>query len=140
MTKTQLRSISPKPGFSILGNGSKNTTQFKEGGQLNVIPDGALHARKNNYEGNLGEAVTNKGIPVVTYGDKDKITQHAEIERDEIIFTKDTTDRLESYYKQYNEAESEASKDAISVECGKFLANEIMENTDDRTNLIKTIK
>jgi hypothetical protein len=138
MTKTQLRSISPKPGFSILKNGNKHTVQFKEGGQLNVIPDGALHARRNNYEGDLGDAVTNKGIPVVTYGDK--IIQHAEIERNEIIFTKDTTDKLESYYKQYNEAESEASKDAIAVECGKFLANEIIENTDDRTNLIKTIK
>jgi hypothetical protein len=37
---------------------------FKQGGQMNVIPEGALHARKNNMEG-AGEDFTAKGIPVV---------------------------------------------------------------------------
>jgi len=37
---------------------------FKQGGQMSVIPEGALHARKNNMEG-AGEDFTAKGIPVV---------------------------------------------------------------------------
>jgi hypothetical protein len=38
---------------------------FKQGGQMNVIPEGALHARKNNMEG-AGEDFTAKGIPVMS--------------------------------------------------------------------------
>ena len=37
---------------------------LKNGGQVSVIPEGALHARKNNMEG-AGEDFTSKGIPVV---------------------------------------------------------------------------
>jgi hypothetical protein len=37
---------------------------FKQGGQMSVIPEGALHARKNNMEG-AGEDFTAKGIPVI---------------------------------------------------------------------------
>jgi hypothetical protein len=49
------------------GTGNLYTLQpqaFKQGGQMNVIPEGALHARKNNMEG-AGEDFTAKGIPVV---------------------------------------------------------------------------
>jgi hypothetical protein len=38
---------------------------MKEGGQMNVIPEGALHARKNNMELAEEGEVTHKGIPVV---------------------------------------------------------------------------
>jgi hypothetical protein len=66
------------------------------GGQLtNVIPEGALHARKNNYNGDLGEQVTSKGIPVISIEDGGKITQHAEIEHSEIIFNKQVSTQLE---------------------------------------------
>jgi hypothetical protein len=41
--------------------------KFKEGGSFNIIPEGALHARKNNME---VENITKKGIPVV---DKDGV-------------------------------------------------------------------
>jgi len=42
----------------------RNTQAFKQGGQMNVIPEGALHAHKNHMEG-AGEDFTAKGIPVV---------------------------------------------------------------------------
>ena len=42
----------------------KGPQAFKQGGQMNVIPEGALHARKNNMEG-AGEDFTAKGIPVI---------------------------------------------------------------------------
>jgi hypothetical protein len=68
------------------GTPTDDLQKMQNGGQLtNVIPEGALHARKNNYGGTLGEQVTSKGIPVITIEDDDKITQHAEIENSEII-------------------------------------------------------
>jgi len=42
----------------------KTPQTFKQGGQMNVIPEGALHAHKNHMEG-AGEDFTAKGIPVV---------------------------------------------------------------------------
>jgi hypothetical protein len=56
---------------------------FKQGGQMSVIPEGALHARKNNMDG-AGEDFTAKGIPVVD----NQGEQQAEIECNEIIFRK----------------------------------------------------
>ena len=114
---------------------------FAEGGKLqNVIPDGALHARKNNLPDEISEKITNKGIPVVTFEDGGDITQHAEIEVNEIIFAKETTEKLEEYYKKYNDSNSDETKNEIAIECGKFLASEILENTDDKTGLIDTIE
>lgn len=124
---------SRKNEFSIL---KSNVRQFAEGGQMNVIPDGALHARKNNLPEEISKDVTNKGIPVVTYDEDGGLIQHAEIEKNEIIFNKSTTDKLEDYFKQYKEKE----EDDIAIECGKFLANEILTNTDDKTGLLNTVE
>ena len=117
----------------------EEVNKFAEGGQLNVIPDGALHKSLNHLDGDLGEAVTSKGIPVITYDDGGEITQHAEIEKNEIIFNKQTTDMLESLFKKYNEV-SDKEKDALAIEAGKFLTTEILENTDDRTGLLNEIE
>jgi len=35
---------------------------FQAGGEMNLIPEGALHARKNNMD---IDNITKKGIPVV---------------------------------------------------------------------------
>jgi hypothetical protein len=64
---------------------------------MNVIPEGALHARKNGMELAKEGEVTHKGVPVV---DNDG-NQQAEIERNEIIFNKDTTDTIEKAYKEF---------------------------------------
>lgn len=106
---------------------------LKNGGQMNVIPEGALHARKNNMEG-AGEDFTSKGIPVVD----NKGEQQAEIEKNEVIFNKDLTDFLEENMKKYNEENSD--KDAIAIKVGKRLAKELLTNTDDRTGLIDDIQ
>ena len=107
--------------------------EFKQGGQMNVIPEGALHARKNNMEG-AGEDFTSKGIPVVDNNGE----QQAEIEKNEVIFNKDLTDFLEENMKKYNEEDSD--KDAIAIKVGKRLAKELLTNTDDRTGLIDKIQ
>ena len=88
--KAQRNVIKAQEG-SDLDDGQK----FSLGGKINVIPEGALHARKNNYDGELAEQVTPKGIPVITYEEDGKITQHAEIEHSEIIFHKEVTTQLE---------------------------------------------
>ena len=100
---------------------------------MNVIPEGALHARKNNMEG-AGEDFTSKGIPVVDNNGE----QQAEIEKNEVIFNKDLTDFLEENMKKYNE--EGADKDAIAIKVGKRLAKELLTNTDDRTGLIDDIQ
>lgn len=103
---------------------SKKTEKFAEGGKINVIPDGALHAHKNHME---IDGITPKGIPVVTKEDGG-VVQHAEIERNEIIFNKEVTEKLEALAKD--------GSDEAAIEAGKILAREIMENTQDNTGLI----
>ena len=113
-----------------------NPQSFKQGGQMNVIPEGALHARKNNMEG-AGEDFTHKGIPVV---DNDG-EQQAEIERNEVIFNKDLTDFIESNYKKFKSEEtSNSEKDEIAIKVGKRLVKELLTNTDDRTGLISEVE
>ena len=108
--------------------------EFKEGGQLNVIPEGSLHARLHHMEN--GDKLTKKGIPVVD----NEGNQQAEIERNEIIFNLEVTKKLEELEKKFREAEKQRDKDDIAIEAGKLLAKEIMENTDDRTGLIDTVE
>ena len=40
----------------------KNSPKFKDGGKVNVIPEGALHARLHHMD---IDGITKKGIPVV---------------------------------------------------------------------------
>jgi hypothetical protein len=104
---------------------------------MNVIPDGALHARKNNMELAEKGEITHKGVPVI---DNDG-NQQAEIEREEIIFNKEVTEKLEKWYKEFKSDESSSTeKDKLAIEAGKLLAKEIIENTDDRTGLIDNVK
>lgn len=111
----------------------KTPVMFKQGGQMNVIPEGALHAHKNHMEG-AGEEFTAKGIPVVDNNGE----QQAEIEREEVIFTKDLTDFLEENMKKYNEENS--NKDEIAIKVGKRLTKELLTNIDDRTGLIDKVQ
>lgn len=106
----------------------KKSQKFQAGGKMNVIPEGALHARLNHMD---VDNITKKGIPVITQEDGGEITQHAEIECNEIIFTKKVTDELEKLYK--------LGTDKAAIEAGKLLAKEIMENTQDNTGLMKEV-
>ena len=111
--------------------------EFKQGGQMNVIPEGALHARKNNMDLAKEGEITHKGIPVI---DNDG-EQVAEIEKEEIIFCKRVTDKIESAYKKFNSDESsQKDKDELAIQIGKFLTKEILENTDDKTGLIEQVQ
>ena len=107
--------------------------KFKEGGQMNVIPEGSLHARLHHMEN--ADNLTKKGIPVVD----NEGNQQAEIEHSEIIFTKEVTEKLEELYKKFKSDEyTNKEKEGFAIEAGKLLSKEIIENTDDRVGLINT--
>ena len=76
------------------------------------------------------EDLTKKGIPVIT-DDGKAITQTAEVEREEIIFTKELTEKLE-------ELERDGSDEA-AIEAGKLVTEEIMKNTQDNSGIIKKV-
>lgn len=108
--------------------------KFAEGGKVNVIPDGALHAHKHHLEDISPEyeQVTSKGIPVVTEEEGGKLKQHAEIERNEIIFRLEVTKKLEELMKD--------GSDGAAIEAGKLLAHEIINNTVDNTGLMEVVE
>ena len=112
----------------------KNPGKFKNGGAVNVIPDGALHAHKHHLE-NVDEKfedVTTKGIPVITEEKGGDIKQHAEVEREEIIFNLEVTKQLEKLMQD--------GSDEAAIEAGKLLVHEILENTVDNTGLLNTVE
>ncbi len=97
--------------------------EFKEGGKFNLIPEGALHARKHNMD---VEGITPKGIPVVSEVEGGELEQQAEIEREEIIFRLEVTKKIEELAKN--------GSDEAAIEAGKLLVKEILYNTIDNTN------
>lgn len=117
--KTEFKVINP----DIINEVSVELPEYREGGKFNVIPEGALHARKNNME---MEGITKKGIPVISESEGGEIEQQAEIERSEIIFRLEATKKLEELAKD--------GSDEAAIEAGKLLTHEILHNTIDNTN------
>ena len=138
-----------EPVPMLFGNGGE--IQFaKEGAKLenievseekSVIPEGALH--KNKHE-DFDLDVTKKGIPVITVDNdnvetleeiqeqKDSVVQHAEIEHNEIIFSKELTDFIEENREKWHETEDPE----VCLQVGMRLVKEIMENNEENTGLI----
>ena len=106
----------------------KNSPKFKDGGKVNVIPEGALHARLHHMD---IDNITKKGIPVVVQKEGGEVEQQAEVERNEIIFSLEVTQKLEELCKD--------GSDEAAIEAGKILVKEILENTVDNTGLINEI-
>lgn len=133
--------ISPANLKSIILKAQKGAklVASKDDRQVNVIPEGAFHSRKNNLPNEISEQVTPKGIPVVSE-EGGLLKQHAEIEKNEIIFHKEATETMEELLEKYDNAKDQKEKDAIAIKCGKYITKEILVNTDDRTGLIDSIK
>ena len=118
--------------FPGLEQYAPQSRKFKQGGQVNIIPEGSLHAHKNHMEG-AGKDFTAKGIPVIDNNGE----QQAEIEKEEWTMTKELTDDVEKWYKEYyKEDASQKDKDELAIKCGKRITKELLHNTDDRANLI----
>ena len=106
-------------------------SEFKSGGKMNIIPDGALHARKHDIDNpDLNGNITAKGIPVIKR-EGGSVDQIAEIEVNEIIFSLDTTNKLEKL--------RDKGDDEAAIEAGKILVEEILYNTKDYTGLIDKV-
>lgn len=112
----------------------EDVEKFQNGGTIgidtNILPEGALHARKNGLaqlNPDLEDA-TKKGIPVMAAEEGGELNQVAEIERDEIVFRLEVTKRLEELMKD--------GSDEAAIEAGKLLTSEIIENTQDNTGQI----
>lgn len=126
------KKIPKKELEQLVAKRAKGGTLEKQGeekiGEQSVIPGGALHARKHNLKDvdkDLAKQVTHKGVPVVTFETGGEVDQHAEIERGEIIFRKEVTIELEKLWK-------DGSEEAV-LKAGKLIANEIINNTIDKS-------
>ncbi len=128
-----------KDSFKNIQRIASKVKILKSGGKMNVIPDGAFHSRKHDLPENIAKEVTGKGIPVITKEDGE-IVQHAEIERNEIIFHKELTNKLEELLKQYNSETNQKKKDEIAIKAGKLLKKEILYNTKDNTGLLEKVE
>lgn len=115
--------------------------KFQLGGKMNMIVTGALHARKHNLEElnpNLEGEITKKGIPVVVMNEGGEVqNQQAEVESQELVLQIDATKTIEDYYNEYNSTDSKTEKNKVALECGKYLVDELLKNTDDPDKLIK---
>ena len=116
-------SRSGKMFINILEEIFPEINSFQKGGQINIIPGGALHAHKHNLieVSDIYKNVTKKGIPVVIYEEGNTITQTAEVETSEVILHKELTDKLEEL-REINTKESQ-------LKAGKLLATELIKNT-----------
>lgn len=122
----------PKYGTAYKSGWPQFFDKFQQGGSINIIPEGALHAHKHNMD---MEGITPKGIPVVSNKEGGEVEQQAEIEREEIIFRLEVTKKLEELEeKYYDEETSQREKDECALEAGKLLVEEILYNTQDNTN------
>lgn len=113
---------------------SQVSQTFKQGGSVNIIPNGALHARLHHLD---IDNITTKGIPVVSKNEDGTIEQQAEIENNEIILRLEVTKKLEEMANTYYASEtSERKKNYMAIEAGKLLTQEILYNTQDNTGLL----
>lgn len=130
------RTLSAKKGTKLSFTKIKKQAarKMQEGGKMNLLPTGALHARKHNLPNEIAEDLTKKGIPVISYDEGGEIIQHCEIERDEIIFNIDLTKQLEKLKKDFDNGDENAA-----LVAGQLLTTEILENTIDKSQLIQNI-
>lgn len=131
---TKLMSIAEAKALIMARQTTKDLQKLQNGGVVgidsNILPEGALHARKNNLaELNPDlEDATKKGIPVMAAEGGEVGEQVAEIEHSEIIFRLEVTKRLE-------ELREDGSEEAM-IEAGKLIAEELIENTQDNVGMI----
>ena len=106
-----------------------NVQSLQNGGVIgvdtNVIAEGKYHAHLNHLEDIGNDGLTKKGIPVITHSEGGEVEQIAEIEKKELIFRLEVTNKLEELFK-------DGSEEAM-IEAGKLVATEIIENTQDNS-------
>lgn len=114
---------------------------FKDGGKMNILPEGKLHAHNHHLEDvdERLEDLTKKGIPIVSVSEDGTLSQVAEVEKEELILHLELTQQIEDLWERYKNAETAEEKNRIAFECGDLLCKEIITNTEDNTNLLKEL-
>jgi hypothetical protein len=71
---------------------------FKDGGKMNILPEGKLHAHNHHLEDvdDRLEDLTKKGIPIVTVSENGELSQVAEVEKEELILHLELTEQIEA--------------------------------------------
>lgn len=113
--------------------------------EKSLLPEGDLHKNKHDK---FDIPVTEKGIPVVHLANgaevqtledlqehKEHVVQDAEIETNEVIFSKELTDYVEEARKKWHDGD-----DNILLEVGKRVTKELLHNTMDNTGLIRKLR
>lgn len=120
---------------------TEDITLFKDGGKMNILPEGKLHAHNHHLEDvdERLEDLTKKGIPIVTVSENGELSQVAEVEKEELILHLELTEQVEALWEQFKNAETPEEKNRIAFECGDLLCREIITNTEDNTNLINEL-
>ncbi len=115
---------------------SSKVKTFKSGGKIekeNIIPTGALHKNLHHID-DIGIDITKKGIPVVTMDEGGEFKEQiAEVEAAEWTLSLDVTKQIEEYWNNYKES----GDDNIAIECGKYLVDQMFNNTRDDDKVIK---
>lgn len=115
---------------------SSKVKSFKSGGKIekeNIIPTGALHKNLHHID-DIGIDITKKGIPVVTMDEGGEFKEQvAEVESAEWTLSLDVTKQIEEYWQNYKES----GDDNIAIECGRYLVDQIFNNTRDDDKVIK---
>jgi hypothetical protein len=132
--KNGLKLMSVDEIKQLLESRQTSIQTFQNGGvigvDVNVIAEGKYHAHLNHLEDTGNEGLTRKGIPVVTHSEGGEIEQIAEIEKKELIFRLEVTNKLEELFKD--------GSDEAMIEAGKLVAEEIIENTQDNSGEVLT--
>lgn len=115
---------------------SSKVKSFKSGGKIekeNIIPTGALHKNLHHID-DIGIDITKKGIPVVTMDEGGEFKEQiAEVEAAEWTLSLDVTKQIEEYWNNYKGS----GDDNIAIECGKYLVDQMFNNTRDDDKVIK---
>lgn len=114
----------------------KEIESKRQGGKMNIIPSGELHEDENKH-GDKGVPVVTENADCAAKGNACTLNKEAEIEREEIIFSLELTERLEQAAEQYKA--NPEDKDLL-IEIGTLLKYEILNNTQDNTELLKDKK
>ena len=115
---------------------------FKDGGKMNILPEGKLHAHNHHLEDvdERLEDLTKKGIPIVTVSENGELSQVAEVEKEELHFTFGINRTNWSIVRtSLKKQKLLKKKNRIAFECGDLLCKEIITNTEDNTNLINEL-
>jgi hypothetical protein len=93
MSKEEIKAL-----FESKKQKTEDIALFKDGGKMNILPEGKLHAHNHHLEDidERLEDLTKKGIPIVSVSEDGTLSQVAEVEKEELILHLELTQQVEA--------------------------------------------